>query len=83
MTQGRGQHSGAPIPKIEVSSGNSAELSVTLLVGNVTIVVCMLSAETPATHLPEGTLLLNMVGARLVALEAVGELGFASLAPLA
>ena len=58
--------------------GDSAILSITLFMRSVTVVVCMLGAKTPATHLPEGTLLLDMIGTRLVALEAVGELGFAS-----
>jgi len=49
----------------------------------VAIVMCMLSAKTPATRLPEGALLLNVVGTQLIAFEAIGELGFASPAPLA
>ena len=46
-----------------VSIGNSAILSVALLIGVVAIVVHMLGAEIPTTCLPEGTLLLNVVGA--------------------
>jgi len=46
-----------------VSSGNGAELSVALLVRNTAVVVCVLSAEAPVTHLPEGALLLNVIGA--------------------
>jgi len=38
----------------------------------------VLGAKTPATCLPEGTLLLNVVRVRLIALEAIGELGFTS-----
>jgi len=49
----------------------------------VAIVVHMLGAKAPMTHLPEGTLLLNVVGAQLVAFEAIRELGFAPLTPLA
>jgi len=66
-----------------VSSGDSTELGVALLMGDVAVIMCVLSAKTPAACLPEGTLLFNVVGARLVAFEAVGELGFASLTPLA
>jgi len=66
-----------------MSVGNSAVLSVTLFMGTITLVVHMLGTKTPVTHLPEGTLLLNVVGAQLIAFEAVGELGFASLTPLA
>jgi len=66
-----------------MSSGDSTVLGVALLVGNVAIVVCMLGAETPATCLPEGTLLLDVIGARLVAFEAIRELGLASSMPLA
>ena len=42
--------------------GNSAILSVALLVRMIAIVVCMLGAKTPTTYLPEGTLLLDVVG---------------------
>jgi len=66
-----------------VSSGNSAKLGVALLVGSGAIVMCMLGTKTPAACLPEGTLLLDVVGARLIAFEAIGELGFASPMPLA
>jgi len=66
-----------------VSSRDGTVLSVALLVGNGTVVVCMLGAETPAACLPEGALLLIVVWTRLVAFEAIGELGFASLALLA
>jgi len=66
-----------------VSSRDSAELSIALLVGNITIVVCMLGTKTPATRLPEGTLLFDVIGVQLVALEAIGELGFASSTLLA
>jgi len=66
-----------------VSGRNSAELGVALLVGNIAVVVCVLGAETPAACLPEGALLHNMIGTRLIALEAIGELGFASSTLLA
>jgi len=66
-----------------VSGGNSTVLSITLLVGTVTVVVRMLGAKTPTARLPERTLLLDVVGARLIALEAIGELGFASSTLLA
>jgi len=62
-----------------VSSGDSAELSVALLMRNEAVAVHVLGAETPAAHLPEGAPLLDMVGTRLVAFEAIWELGFASL----
>ena len=68
---------------MRVSRGNGTILSVALLVGAVAVVVCMLGAKTPATCLPEGALLRDMVRTRLVALEAIGELGFASSTPLA
>jgi len=61
-----------------VSSGDHAKLGITLLVGKGAVTIRMLGAKTPVTHLPEGTLLLNMIGAQLVAFEAVRELGFAS-----
>jgi len=83
VTQGGGRHSCAHIPEIAVSVGNSAILSVTLLMRTVAIVMCMLGAEAPATCLPEGAFLLNMIGVQLVALETVGKLGFAPLTPLA
>ena len=41
--------------------GNGTILSVALLVGTVVVIVYMLGAEAPATHLPERTLLFNMV----------------------
>jgi len=63
--------------------GNSTILSIALLVGMVAVVVCMLGAEAPATRLPEGALLFNVVWSRLVAFEAIGELWFASSTPLA
>ena len=66
-----------------MSGRDSAILSVALLVGTIALVVCMLGAKTPTTHLPEGTLLFDVVRARLVAFEAVGEFGFASSTPLA
>jgi len=66
-----------------VNSRDSAELSVALLVGNGAVGMHVLGTKTPAARLPEGTLLLNVIRVRLVAFEAVGELGFASLMPLA
>jgi len=66
-----------------VSSRDSAKFGIALLVGNSAVVVHVLGAETPATHLPEGALLLNMIGVRLIAFEAIGELGLASSMPLA
>jgi len=66
-----------------VNSRDCAKLSVALLVGNGAVTVHMLGAKTPAAHLPERALLLDVIGARLVALEAIGELGFASSTPLA
>ena len=66
-----------------MNSGDGAKLGVTLLVGNRAVVVCMLGTKTPAARLPEGALLLDVIGVRLIALEAIGELGLASLTPLA
>jgi len=66
-----------------MSRGDSAVLSIALLMGAVALVVCVLGTKAPTTRFPEGTLLRNVVGTRLVALEAIGELGFASLTPLA
>jgi len=83
VTQGGRRHSSAPISKIGVSSGDSTKLGVTLLVRDVTVVVRMLGTKAPAACLPEGTLLLNVIGTRLVAFETIRELGFASLVPLA
>ena len=83
VAQGGGRHSCAHIPEIGMSMGNSAILSITLFMGAVTIVMLVLGAKTPVARLPEGTLLLNMVGTRLVAFEAIGELGFASSTSLA
>jgi len=82
VAQGGGRHSSAPIPEIGVSSRNSAVLGIALLVGNITVVMCVLGAKTPATHLPEGALLLDVIGACIIAFEAIGELGFASSTPL-
>jgi len=62
---------------------NSAVLSVALLVGAVALIMRMLGAKTPTTRLPEGTLLFDVIGARFIAFEAIGELGFASSTPLA
>jgi len=45
-----------------MSIGNSAILSVALLVGMIAIVMHVLGAKTPTTYLPEGALLLNVVG---------------------
>jgi len=83
MTQGGGRHSSAPISKIGVSSGDSAKLSIALLVRGVAVVMRMLGAEAPAARLPKRALLLDVIGTRLVAFEAVGKLGFASLTSLA
>jgi len=62
---------------------DSAVLSVALFVGAIAFVVRMLGAKTPTAYLPEGTLLFDVIGMRLIAFEAIGELGFASLTPLA
>ena len=83
MTQGGGRHSCAHVPEIGMSMGNSAVLSIALLMRVVIIVVCMLGAEAPVTCLPKGTFLLNVIGTQLVAFEAIGEFGFASLTLLA
>jgi len=83
MTQGGGRHSGAHVAKVGMSVRDSAVLSVALFVGAVTLVMCMLGAKTPTARLPEGTLFLDVVGARLIAFEAIGELGFASSTLLA
>ena len=83
VTQGGGRHGSAPIPKIGVSSRDSAELSVALFVRSVAIVMHMLGTKTPAACLPEGALLLDVTGMQLVAFEAVWKLGFASSTPLA
>jgi len=42
--------------------GDSAILSVALFMRTIAVVVCMLGAEIPMTHLPEGAFLLNMIG---------------------
>jgi len=46
-----------------MSVGNSAILSVALLVRTIAIIMRMLGAKTPMTRLPEGALLFNVVGA--------------------
>jgi len=46
-----------------MNSRDSAKLSITLLVGNGAVVVHMLGAKAPTAHLPEGALLLNVIGA--------------------
>jgi len=46
-----------------VSVGDNAILSVALFMRAVAIVMCMLSAEAPSTRLPEGTFLLDVIGA--------------------
>jgi len=66
-----------------MSGRDSAVLSIALLVGAIALVVYVLGAKTPMTRLPEGALLFDMIRTRLVAFEAIGELGFASLTPLA
>jgi len=66
-----------------VNGRNSAKLGVALLVGNRAIGMCVLGTKTPVARLPERTLLLNVIGARLIAFEAIGELGFASSTSLA
>jgi len=78
VTQSGGRHSSAPISEIGMNGRDRAKFGVTLLMGNGTIVVRMLSTKTPAARLPERTLLLHVIGARLIALEAIRELGFAS-----
>jgi len=45
-----------------MSIGDGTILSIALFMRVVAIVVCMLGAEAPTTCLPEGALLLNMVG---------------------
>jgi len=45
-----------------VSSGDSAELSITLLVGKGAIAMRVLGTKTPVARLPEGALLLNVIG---------------------
>jgi len=45
-----------------MSMGDSAVLSIALFVGAITVVMCVLGAKTPMTRLPEGALLLNVVG---------------------
>ena len=62
---------------------NSTVLSVTLLVGAVALIMRMLGVKAPMTCLPEGALLFDVIGARFIAFEAIGELGFASSTPLA
>jgi len=62
---------------------DSAVLSVALLMGTVALIVHMLGTKTPTTHLPEGALLFDVIGAQLIAFEAIRELGFASSTPLA
>ena len=66
-----------------MSMGNSAIFNIALFMGAVAIIMRVLGAKTPAACLPEGTLLLNVIGTRLVAFEAIGELGFASSTLLA
>jgi len=66
-----------------VSSGDGAELGVTLLVRDVAFIVYVLGAKIPMACLPEGALLYIVVGTRLIAFEAIGELWFASLMLLA
>jgi len=46
-----------------VNSKDGTELGVALLMGNDTIVVCMLGTETPAACFPERILLFDMIGA--------------------
>jgi len=62
---------------------DSAVLSVALFMGAVALIMRMLGTKTPTTRLPEGTLLFDMIRLRLIAFEAIGELGFASSTPLA
>jgi len=66
-----------------MSTRDSAVLSVSLFMGAVALVMHMLGTKTPMTRLPEGTLLFDVIGPRLIAFEAIGELGFASSTPLA
>jgi len=62
MAQGGGQHSSTPIPKIGVNGRDGTELGVTLLVRNGAVAMCVLGAKAPAACLPEGALLLDVVG---------------------
>jgi len=62
---------------------DSAVLSIALFMGVIAFVMHMLGAKTPTTCLPEGTLLFDVIWARLIAFEAIGELGLASSMPLA
>ena len=66
-----------------MSRGNSAVLSVALPVGAIALIMRMLGTKTPMARLPEGALLHIVIGAQLIALEAIREFGFASSTPLA
>jgi len=66
-----------------MSMRDSAVLSVALFMGAIALVVRMLGAKTPTTRLPEGTLLFDVIGVRLIAFETIRELGFASSTLLA
>ena len=64
---------------VGVPGGDDAPTLGALVVGLVAVVVSMMSAVTPPTGLPEGTLILWMIGFVLIALEAIGKSWFTSL----
>ena len=64
---------GAVLACAWVPRGHDAPGEGALVVGSGTIVVGMVSGETPAANLPEWAVVFVMVGRLLVAFEAVGE----------
>ena len=54
-------------------SGDDAATSGALVVGVFTVIVGVLSTETPPTSFPEGALVATVVGLLFIALEAIGE----------
>jgi hypothetical protein len=70
-----GRGFGADMPIIGVPAREDAPLLGAVMVGVVAIVVGVVDVKTPVAKLPEQTLLLWVVGVRLVALEAVREGG--------
>ena len=64
---------GAELACARVPRGHDAPGEGALVVRGATIIVGVVSGETPAANLPEWAVVLIMVGRLLVALETVGE----------
>ena len=68
MKGGGAELSRARVPRRDDAPGEGA-----LVVGSGTVIVGMVSSETPAANLPKWAVVLIVIGRLLVALETIGE----------